>query len=119
MTRAGLIERLADRQPGRRGFGGSDDPLEAAAFRVVLRGDHDLNPGMTPPSTALRPAAVLVPLIDHAGGSSGETAYDQPMEFVVQRRAIPHLLGLMTTYEWKITDVDAPRLPEEATIGRL
>src|SRR5437879_6312562 len=68
MTRAGLIERLADREPGRRGFGGTDDPLEAAAFRLVLRGDHDLNPGMTPPGTALRPAAVLVPLIDHPGG---------------------------------------------------
>jgi 8-oxo-dGTP pyrophosphatase MutT (NUDIX family) len=69
MTRAGLIERLADRRSGRRGFGGTDDPLEAAAFRTVLRGDHDLNPDMTsPPSTALRPAAVLVPLIDHAGG---------------------------------------------------
>jgi len=68
MTRAGLIERLADRQPGRRGFGGTADPLEAAAFRLVLRGDHDLNPGMTPPSTALRPAAVLVPLIDRPGG---------------------------------------------------
>jgi 8-oxo-dGTP pyrophosphatase MutT (NUDIX family) len=68
MTRAGLIERLAGRQPGRRGFGGTDDPLEAAAFRQVLRGDHDLNPGMTPPSTALRPAAVLVPLIDYPAG---------------------------------------------------
>jgi len=68
MTRTGLIERLADRHPGRRGFGGSADPLEAAAFRTVLRGDHDLNPGMTPPSAALRPAAVLVPLIDHAHG---------------------------------------------------
>jgi 8-oxo-dGTP pyrophosphatase MutT (NUDIX family) len=69
-----VIGRLADRQPGRRGFGGSDDPEEAAAFRIVLRGDHDLgpglNPGMTPPSTALRPAAVLVPLVDHAGGMS-------------------------------------------------
>src|SRR5256885_9314932 len=63
-----VIQRLAGRQPGRRGFGGSADPLEAAAFRLALRGDHDLNPGMTPPSTALRPAAVLVPLIDHAHG---------------------------------------------------
>jgi 8-oxo-dGTP pyrophosphatase MutT (NUDIX family) len=71
MTRTGLIERLANRQPGRRGFGGSADPLEAAAFRTVLRGDHDLNPDMTsPPSTALRPAAVLVPLVDHPGGMS-------------------------------------------------
>lgn len=65
-----LIERLAGRAPGRRGFGGSADPLEAAAFRRVLRGDHDLNPGMTPPSTALRPAAVLVPLVDHPKGMS-------------------------------------------------
>ena len=65
-----VIERLAGRAPGRRGFGGSADPLEAAAFRRVLRGDHDLNPGMTPPSTALRPAAVLVPLVDHPKGMS-------------------------------------------------
>jgi 8-oxo-dGTP pyrophosphatase MutT (NUDIX family) len=66
--RARVIERLAGRQPGKRGFGGSPDPVEAAAFRRVLRGDHDLNPGMTPPSTALRPAAVLVPLVDHPQG---------------------------------------------------
>src|SRR5207245_986903 len=65
---APFIAVAVDRQPGRRGFGGSADPLEAAAFRLVLRGDHDLNPGMTPPSTALRPAAVLVPLIDHPDG---------------------------------------------------
>lgn len=70
MTRQRVVERLSGRHPGRRGFGGSDDPIEAAAFRHVLRGDHDLNPGMTPPSTALRPAAVLVPLVDHAEGMS-------------------------------------------------
>lgn len=57
-------------RPGRRGFGGAADPAEAAALREATRGDHDLNPGMTPPSTALRPAAVLVPLIDHAEGMS-------------------------------------------------
>jgi len=65
MMRERAIERLAAHRPGRRGFGGSADPAEAAAFRHAIRGDHDLNPGMTPPSTALRPAAVLVPLIDH------------------------------------------------------
>ena len=70
MDRARLIERLTQRPPGRRGFGGSDDPLEAAAFREVIRGDHDLNPGMTRPSTALRPAAVLVPLVEHPHGMS-------------------------------------------------
>jgi 8-oxo-dGTP pyrophosphatase MutT (NUDIX family) len=56
--------------PGRRGFGGAADPAEAAALREATRGDHDLNPGMTPPSTALRPAAVLVPLIDRTEGMS-------------------------------------------------
>jgi 8-oxo-dGTP pyrophosphatase MutT (NUDIX family) len=65
-----VIERLARRHPGRRGFGGSADPVEAASFRRALRGDHDLNPGMTPPSTALRPAAVLVPLVDYPAGMS-------------------------------------------------
>jgi 8-oxo-dGTP pyrophosphatase MutT (NUDIX family) len=74
VTRERAIERLAQRQPGRRGFGGSADPAEAAAFRHAIgqgiRGDHDLNPGVTPPSTALTPAAVLVPLIDHQGGMS-------------------------------------------------
>ena len=57
-------------RPGRRGFGGAADAAEAAALREATRGDHDLNPGMTPPSAALRPAAVLVPLIDHPDGMS-------------------------------------------------
>lgn len=57
-------------RPGRRGFGGAADPAEAAALREATRGDHDLNPGMTVPSAALRPAAVLVPLIDRANGLS-------------------------------------------------
>src|SRR5206468_9781349 len=57
-------------EPGRRGFGGAADAAEAAALREATRGDHDLNPGMTPPSSALRPAAVLVPLIDRAEGIS-------------------------------------------------
>jgi 8-oxo-dGTP pyrophosphatase MutT (NUDIX family) len=70
VTRDGIRQRLAGRPPGRRGFGGTDDPIEAAAFRRAIRGDHDLNPGMTPPRTELRPAAVLVPLIDHAHGMS-------------------------------------------------
>jgi len=70
VTRQRAIERLASRQAGRRGFGGTADPEEAAAFREAIRGDIDLNPGTTPPSAALRPAAVLVPLIDHAHGMS-------------------------------------------------
>src|SRR5579862_8210031 len=68
MNRNQIMQLLAGRPAGRRGFGGSDDPYEAAAFRHILRGDHDLNPGMSPPSTALRPAAVLVPLIDRTDG---------------------------------------------------
>jgi len=71
MNRDGIITRLTEREPGRRGFGGTDDPLESAAFREVLRGDHDLNPDMvSPPRVGLRPAAVLVPLVDHKGGMS-------------------------------------------------
>src|SRR5947209_15007515 len=70
VTRERAIECLAGQQPGRRGFGGSPDPAEAAAFRHAIRGDHDLNPGVTPPSTALTPAAVLVPQIDHRNGMS-------------------------------------------------
>jgi 8-oxo-dGTP pyrophosphatase MutT (NUDIX family) len=64
----GRFLQLGD--PGRRGFGGAATPAEAAALRQATRGDHDLNPGMTPPSAALRPAAVLVPLIDRAEGMS-------------------------------------------------
>ena len=52
MIRARAIERLADRQPGRRGFGGSADPEEAAAFRLTLRGDRDLNPAIDPRDAA-------------------------------------------------------------------
>src|SRR5260370_41643532 len=70
MMRYRVTKRLADRQPGRRGFGGTDDPFEAAEFRQVLRGGHDLNPGMSPPSTALLPAAVLVPPVAHPAGMS-------------------------------------------------
>lgn len=68
MTPEIVAERLARLVPGRRGFGGSADPVEAAAFRHAIRGDHDLNPGLTRPSTELRPAAVLVPLVNHAQG---------------------------------------------------
>ena len=65
LTQERVIERFLQLgRPGRRGFGGTADPAEAAALRAATRGDHDLNPGMTSPSTALRPAAVLVPLID-------------------------------------------------------
>ncbi len=70
-SREWAIARFAGQgRPGRRGFGGTADPDEAAALRRATRGDHDLNPGMTPPSTALRPAAVLVPLIDRKEGMS-------------------------------------------------
>jgi 8-oxo-dGTP pyrophosphatase MutT (NUDIX family) len=68
LSREEVIARLSKLRPGRRGFGGTDDPIEAAAVREATRGDHDLNPGETPPSAALRPAAVLVPLIDHKDG---------------------------------------------------
>ena len=71
LSREWVTARLARRgQPGRRGFGGAADAAEAAALRQATRGDHDLNPGMTPPSVELRPAAVLVPLVDRPEGMS-------------------------------------------------
>jgi 8-oxo-dGTP pyrophosphatase MutT (NUDIX family) len=71
LTSDQVIERFLQLgSPGRRGFGGASDAAEAAALREATRGDHDLNPGMTPPSAALRPAAVLVPLIDRPAGMS-------------------------------------------------
>jgi 8-oxo-dGTP pyrophosphatase MutT (NUDIX family) len=71
LTRDRVIARFARLgEPGRRGFGGAADPGEAAALRRATRGDHDLNPGWTPPSSELRPAAVLVPLIDRVEGMS-------------------------------------------------
>src|ERR1700757_4336874 len=71
MTRDRVITRFACLgQPGRRGFGGAADPSEAAALRQATRGDHDLNPGWTPPSSEVRPAAVLVPLVDRMDGMS-------------------------------------------------
>jgi len=71
LSREWVMERFARLgAPGRRGFGGAVDAAEAAALRHATRGDHDLNPGMTLPSTALRPAAVLVPLVDRPEGMS-------------------------------------------------
>ena len=71
LTREEVIARFTRLgPPGRRGFGGTADPAEAAALRQATRGDHDLNPGWTPPSTELRAAAVLVPLINRDEGMS-------------------------------------------------
>lgn len=46
--------------------------------------------------------------------ATNQTLYSESMGFLVKRRAIPQMLGLFHTYEWKIADVDAPHLPEEA-----
>ena len=69
--RGWVAARFAHRvKLGRRGFGGAADAAEAAAVRRATRGDHDLNPGTTPPSLELKPAAVLVPLVDRPQGMS-------------------------------------------------
>jgi 8-oxo-dGTP pyrophosphatase MutT (NUDIX family) len=62
-----VIERVSLYRPSRRGFGGANDPEAAAEFRQALADDRTLS-GMTPPSAALRPAAVLVLLIDYPDG---------------------------------------------------
>jgi hypothetical protein len=57
-----------------------------------------------------------VHVVDLPPGSTdgGETLYSQTTGFTVKRIPSNHLLGLLTTYDWKITNVDAPNLPEEA-----
>ena len=54
MKREVIIERL-------------DRSFENYGIRMSSRGDHDLNPGMTPVAE-LREAAVLVPLVERAEG---------------------------------------------------
>jgi hypothetical protein len=45
-----------------------------------------------------------------------EVYYDQEAHFTLRRRATPQLCGLFTTYEWRITRVTAPDLPDETQI---
>lgn len=60
MTRDLIISRLGKAPTGRWGSG-------MVRAERAERGDHDLNPGMPKPDH-LRPAAVLVPIVDHPDG---------------------------------------------------
>jgi 8-oxo-dGTP pyrophosphatase MutT (NUDIX family) len=66
LTRDAVIARFAAHPVGRRGFGTLG--AEAGVEPVPSRGDHSLTPGAAPPSSALTPAAVLVPLIERDDG---------------------------------------------------
>jgi hypothetical protein len=48
---------------------------------------------------------------DLGDGSAGSVPYSSNMGFKLERRAEPHLFGLVQVYTWKIVDVDAPHLP--------
>jgi hypothetical protein len=48
---------------------------------------------------------------DLGEGSAGAVPYTANMGFKLERRAEPHLFGLVQVYSWKIVDVDAPNLP--------
>jgi hypothetical protein len=43
--------------------------------------------------------------------ANAESIYLARIGFTVRRIEIPRMLGLMRTYEWKISDVDAPNMP--------
>jgi 8-oxo-dGTP pyrophosphatase MutT (NUDIX family) len=62
LTAEEVRRRLAHSIAGQR----ASDPATIA----VMRGDHSLVPGGTPPATALTPAAVLVPLVVRPEGMS-------------------------------------------------
>lgn len=48
---------------------------------------------------------------DQGGYAGGGPAYSGRMGFVVKRLEIPRFGGFFTSYEWKVSDVDAPNLP--------
>lgn len=48
-------------------------------------------------------------------GAGGEVKYSAPVTFTLERRAFPHLLGLITVYDWKVVTVEA-RLPTESML---
>jgi 8-oxo-dGTP pyrophosphatase MutT (NUDIX family) len=64
LTREEVVRRFAAYPVGRRGFGSPG--AEAGAEPVPLRGDHSLTPGSKLPDGILRPAAVLVPLVERS-----------------------------------------------------
>jgi 8-oxo-dGTP pyrophosphatase MutT (NUDIX family) len=66
LTRDAVIARFAAHPVGRRGFGTLG--AEAGVEPIPSRGDHSLTPGAAPPSSALTPAAVLVPLVEREDG---------------------------------------------------
>ena len=61
-----MLRRFGAHPAGRRGFG--SPAAEAGAEPVPLRGDHSLTPGSKLPDGVLRPAAVLVPLVERDDG---------------------------------------------------
>jgi 8-oxo-dGTP pyrophosphatase MutT (NUDIX family) len=63
LTPETVRRRFASAAHGRRGFGTPKDGWHQAG----VRGDHTLMPGTMPPPTPLTAAAVLVPLVEHAG----------------------------------------------------
>lgn len=55
-------------------------------------------------------------VVDSGTGAIGGGAplYSAPMTFTVTRIQVPRLGGLLHTYEWKISKVEAPYIPESA-----
>jgi hypothetical protein len=90
------------RQLLRRGFAAMKDPhVEFANLNYEKRDDT---------TVYLRFDANVVDKSPN-GFNGGGTVYSQRMGFTVRRILMPKLGGIMHTYEWKVTDVDAPKLP--------
>ena len=49
--------------------------------------------------------------INPQSGQMTQTYYSNPVIITVTRRGTPQMLGLFTSYEWKIEKVEAPNLP--------
>jgi hypothetical protein len=48
---------------------------------------------------------------DEGASADPAASYRGRIGFTIKRVPEPHLLGLMTIYRWKITEVDAPNIP--------
>ena len=49
--------------------------------------------------------------VNPQSGQMTQTYYSNPVVITVTRRGTPQMLGLFTSYEWKIEKVEAPNLP--------
>jgi hypothetical protein len=54
---------------------------------------------------------------DKTMGVSSEQIYNHPVQFELERRSVPQMLGLTSIEQWKIVAVDAPNIPKPSDLA--